>query len=148
MRRLALTLLATSILASAALAQEGSMEDLKKKIEVLQAEIASLKAAGAGDDRLSELERRIDLLAAEFEKSRTGGATEVEAPVKGEPGLGPAASKIYRRAKGVSIGGYGEAVYGHPSSTRQDGSASGVDPRVDLLRYVTYIGYKFSDTIL
>jgi uncharacterized small protein (DUF1192 family) len=133
---------------SAARAQEMSREEMQKAIAALQAEVARLKADGAAGDRLVEVERRIDLLAAEIEKTRTGGATESEAPPKGQPGLGPAASKIYGKAKGVSIGGYGEIVYDHPTSTQQDGALSGLEPRVDVLRYVTYLGYKFSDKIL
>ena len=129
-------------------ADDTSVEDLKKQIAALSAELARLKADAPESDRLAELERRIDLLAQELEKSRTGGATEVDAPVQGEPGLGPAASKIYRKGKGVSIGGYGEVTYDHPSSTQQDGTPSGLVPRVDLLRYVTYLGYKFSDKVL
>jgi opacity protein-like surface antigen len=148
MIRLAAILLVATCLAPAAFAQTATPEELEKKIQALQAEIANLKASGTSSDRLSELERRIDLLAAELEKSRTGGATEVEAPAKGESGLGPAASKVYRRAKGVSIGGYGEVLYTRPSSTRQDGLASGGEPRIDLLRYVAYLGYKWSDKIL
>jgi hypothetical protein len=123
-------------------------EDLRKEVEALQAEVAALKAAGHGSDQLAELRRRIDLLAEELERLRTGGATDAEEPGKREPGLGPGASKVYGRTRGVSIGGYGEAVYDHPSSSRQDGMASGLEPRIDLLRYVTYFGYKFSDRIL
>ncbi|MFI5184067.1 MAG: hypothetical protein ACHQNV_06695 [Vicinamibacteria bacterium] len=125
-----------------------SREEMQKAIAALQAEVARLKADGAEKDRLTEVERRIDLLAAEIEKARTGGATEAETPAKGEPGLGPAASKIYRKSKGVSIGGYGEIVYAHPASMLQDGRPSGLDPTADVLRYVTYLGYKFSDKIL
>jgi uncharacterized small protein (DUF1192 family) len=123
-------------------------EDLQKRIAALEAELARLKAQGSDAARLDELARRIDLLAAEIEKARTGGATDVEAPTKGEPGLGPAASKIYRRTSGVSIGGYGEVLFGAPSATRQDGAPSEAHRRLDLLRYVTYLGYKFSDKIL
>jgi hypothetical protein len=129
-------------------AADGSPADLQAQIQELQAEVERLKAAGNGADQIEELQRRLDLLAAEVEKLRTGGATDAEAPGKAEPGLGPAASKVYARSKGVSIGGYGEVVYDHPSSTAQDGQASGLEPRVDLLRYVTYLGYKFSDEIL
>src|SRR5262245_38302629 len=90
-------------------AQQSSPDDLRKTVEELRAEVARLKSGGADQARLAELERRIDLLAAELEKARTGGATEVEVGIKGEPGFGPAASKVYKKAKGVSIGGYGEA---------------------------------------
>jgi uncharacterized small protein (DUF1192 family) len=129
-------------------AQDMSPEEMQKAIAALQAEVARLKADVATGDRLAEIERRVDILAAEIEKSRTGGATDTEAPPSGEPGLGPAASKIYGKSKGVSIGGYGEVLYDHPSSAQQDGAPSGLEPRIDLLRFVTYLGYKFSERVL
>ena len=124
-----------------------SNEELRKQVEALQAEVARLKAQGSPDERLAELERRIDLLAAEIEKARTGGAAEPEAgqPV---PGFGPAASKVYAKPHGVSVGGYGEAVYDNPSDSGQDDQPSGATDRVDLVRNVLYVGYKFSDRIL
>jgi len=134
-------------------AEEGAAEavvtndDLRKAVQELQAEVARLKAAGAPGDRLAELERRIDLLAAEIEKTRTGAA---ESPVADEPvpGFGPAASKVYRATHGVSIGGYGEAVYENASDEREDGQPSGASDTIDLLRNVLYVGYKFNDRIL
>jgi hypothetical protein len=148
MRRLILIFLAAFVLTAAARAEDSPATELEKKVQALQAEVAKLKAQGADAGQLAELTRRIDLLAEELEKLRQGTANEGEAPVKGQPGFGPAASKIYARSRGVSIGGYGEVVYGHPSGSRQDGEPSGLEPSVDLLRYVTYIGYKFSDRIL
>ena len=146
--RLILLVLALALADVRAFAQ-ATPEDLQKRIAALETELARLKAQGSDAGRLDELARRIDLLAAELEKARTGGATDVEAPTKGEPGLGPAASKIYRRTSGgVSIGGYGEVLFGAPSGTRQDGAPSEAHKRLDLLRYVTYLGYKFSDKIL
>jgi uncharacterized small protein (DUF1192 family) len=128
-------------------AQGPANDDLRKQVQALQDEVARLKASGAPADRLAELERRIDLLAAEIEKARTGGAadTVVEKPV---PGLGPAASKVYATPHGVSIGGYGEAIYTNPSGRRQDDTPSGATNRLDLVRSVLYVGYKFSDRIL
>jgi hypothetical protein len=128
-------------------ADETSIETLSKAVADLSAEVARLKQEAANQDRLAELERRIDLLAAEIEKSRTGGAVEME-PKSGEPGFGPAASHVYRVAKGVSIGGYGEATYANPSAKRQDGEASLAQDSLDLLRAVVYTGYKFDDRTL
>ena len=128
-------------------AEEHTTDELWKAIQALQAEVAGLKAQGAVADRLAELERRIDLLAAEIEKARSAVAREPAAE-KPAPGLGPAASKVYSAARGVSIGGYGEAVYENASAERQDGEASAAVDRIDLLRNVLYVGYKFSDRIL
>jgi hypothetical protein len=118
-------------------AQDLSASDMEKKVEALQAEVQALKAQGAAPERLREIERRIDLLAQEIEVMRTGGAAETETSRQGVYGLGPAASKVYRRDKGVSLGGYGEAVF-----------RGGDEPTLDALRSVLYVGYKFSDRIL
>src|SRR5882672_4517978 len=128
-------------------AQDRTTDDLWKAIQDLQAEVARLEAQGTATDRLTELERRIDLLAAEIEKARTGAAPEPAAE-KPAPGFGPAASKVYSAARGVSIGGYGEVVYENAAGERQDKAPSGAADRIDLLRNVLYVGYKFSDRIL
>jgi uncharacterized small protein (DUF1192 family) len=137
----------TATLAAPLAAQEGAPEDLRKQVQALQEELARLQAQGSAGERLQELERRIDLLAAEIEKMRTGGAVEAQ-PIQSVPGFAPAASKVYRTARGVSIGGYGEATYQNFASERQDRSASGRADRLDMLRAVLYVGHKFSDTIL
>jgi hypothetical protein len=148
MKRLSVAVLALLLLPHFAFGQAQTTDDLQGKIEALQAEVARLKAQGSDAARLAEIERRIDLLAAELEKARTGGATDVEALAKGEPGLGPAASKIYGKTKGVSVGGYGEALYENFAAKAQDGSPADLQDRLDLLRVVLYTGYKFSDGIL
>ncbi len=140
-------ILVAQLLAAPARAEE-SVDDLRKALTALQTEVARLKAEGASGDRLSEIERRIDLLAVELEKIRTGGAVDVDPGSGGLLGFAPAASKVYRSGKGVSIGGYGEAVYENFASTRQDGAASGRTDQVDFLRQVVYVGYKFNDRIL
>ena len=56
-------------------------------------------------------------------------------------GLGPAASKVYYSPKGLSIAGYGEVVY--ENYLHDTKSARG-----DVLRFVPYIGYKFSEKIV
>jgi hypothetical protein len=85
------------------------------------------------EKRNQELERRIDLLAEEQEAFDLG---DVVTPLgDGQWGLGPAASKVYG-ASGLSIGGYGEAIYQ---------SASGSPAEFDLLRAVLYVGYHFDE---
>jgi hypothetical protein len=135
------------------------LQKLEAEVTELRAEIAALNAAtkptpesaepaaaappGATVDELS---RRIDLLAAEIERLQLGEAAP-EA-TQGEKGLGPAASKIYRTAQGLAIGGYGDLLYQHFASRRDDGSPSGETDTLDLERAVVYFGYKLSDRFL
>lgn len=142
----ALALLIGSVPARAQ--QDQTALDLQKAVAELQAEVAELKAKGAQADRLVEIERRVDLLAGELEKARTGAATETEAPAVGEPGFGRAASKVYGKANGVSLGGYGEALYQNFAAEAQNGSPSGQRNQLDMARIILYTGYKFSDKIL
>lgn len=123
------------------------IEELRRTVAELQQELARMRSAGRPDDRAAELERRIDLLAGEIEKLRTGGASD-EPPLAGEKGLAPAASKVYRKARGVSIGGYGEALYSNYGAEREDGTPSGLVDQVDFVRQIVYVGYKFTDTLL
>lgn len=143
--RLTLVTLVVAGLAATAHGQEPSLDELRRSVAALQAEVAALRAEAAAGARLAELERRIDLLAAEIEKARSGGVPQIAQPA---PGLAPAAAKVYAAPPGVSLGGYGEVLYENFSGHRQDGTASGRADRIDFLRNVVYVGYKFSDRIL
>jgi hypothetical protein len=127
-------------------AQEPAPSDrtsaLEREVAALRAEVEALKQTAAVAATAEELARRIDVLAQEIEKMKLGEvvpeATEVEF------GLGPAASKVYRVASGVSVGGYGELLYQGFDSSRDDGAPSGRRDDFDALRAVLYFGYKFS----
>ena len=93
----------------------------------------------------AELERRIEALAAEVNDLKLG---EVAKKLESRYGLGPAASKVYGVERGFSFGGYGEAVYANFDTEREDGIASGEPDRVDFLRQILYIGYKYDAHIL
>lgn len=82
----------------------------------------------------AELETRLDALTNEVFRLDLGDVV----PPLGESrwGLGMAASKVYSKQGGVSIGGYGEALYQ---------SIAGQTDEFDLLRAVLYIGYKFNE---
>lgn len=84
--------------------------------------------------KIQELESRIALMESVQEQQAFpelfGGALE------SKYGLGPGASKIYNVPAGVSLGGYGEALYTHdPDKTDVS----------DFLRAILYVGYKFND---
>jgi hypothetical protein len=80
-----------------------------------------------------------------MENLKVGEAAITLSRDQGVSGLGPAASKVYQKDQGVSIGGYGEALLEIFDESRDDGSESGAVDRFDFLRAVFYFGYKFSD---
>lgn len=105
--------------------------------------------ARAEDDRVTELERKVDVLTQEIEALRMGGAAAETTRYESRFGLGPAASKVYAKAAGVSLGGYGEFLLEH-LDRRDEGGAALAGPRstLDALRAVLYVGAKFSDQLL
>jgi uncharacterized small protein (DUF1192 family) len=129
---------------------EDRLRELEALVAVLKEEIARLRAAGAaagGGVAVAELEKRIEALSQEIERLRIG---EAAAPAAGESvlGFGPAASKVYRVRRGVSVGGYGEMLYENFARTRDDGAAANAASQADFLRAVLYFGYKFDDRFL
>jgi len=114
-------------------------------VAVAQEEAASQEDASTPTDSPSndELARRVEVLAEELERQRIGeAATEAD---EGVGGMGPAASKVYRGGRGVSLGGYGEVKYHHYADAAQDGSDAGLSDSLDVHRMILYIGYKFDD---
>lgn len=93
-----------------------------------------------------EFRRQLGVLAEEQERLTLGDVFTPLGPRVS--GLAPAASKIYSVDQGLSIGGYGEALYTDFDSRRDDGSASGKADSADFLRLVTYLGYKFDQVWL
>ena len=100
----------------------------------------------ADSAEVAELRRQIEVVTRELEALRLGGdVVQADTSVLG---FGPAASKVYQVGRGVSIGGYGEVLYENASSEREDGAESGRSDRVDALRGIVYVGYKFDDRLL
>lgn len=145
----ALTVALMTALAVPAMADDDDpVEQLEARIAELEAQIAALKQdPGISDERIEEMERAIEVLAEEVENLKMGEAAVAPADAR-KFGMGPSASKVYGRDRGVSIGGYGEALYENFASTRQDGEPSDKIDRFDLLRAVFYFGYKFNDKIV
>ncbi|NOY25015.1 MAG: hypothetical protein GXP62_03995 [Oligoflexia bacterium] len=103
----------------------------------------SSESSSGPDPDGGELARRIDIVAGALERLAIGeAAAEADQSVNG---MGPAASKVYRASRGVSLGGYGELAYLNPALTRQDGASSGAFATLDATRLVLYAGYKFDD---
>lgn len=91
------------------------------------------------EQRMQNLEERQGILGTEFQRLQSLFVLPEDADYKSAYGLGPAASKIYGRERGLSLGGYGQTwlqVFDH----KQD--------KWDYLRFVLYLGYKFTDNLL
>lgn len=109
-----------------------------------QAATAAQGATPSLEERLAKLERengelarKLGLVADELEQQELGSV--IQPLGQGTSGMGPAASKIYQSPGGVSIGGYGEALFTENQSAANE---------ADALRTVLYVGYKFDDTWL
>jgi thiamine biosynthesis lipoprotein ApbE len=107
---------------------------------------ASATGADGAAPSNEELARRLDVLAGEVDDLKVGDAPTT-AP-QSRTGLGPAASKVYAVRRGVSIGGYGEMLYETFRKESDGGAPSGDQARLDFVRAITYVGYKFSDHAL
>jgi hypothetical protein len=121
------------------------LRELEREVAELRAAVEELRALGLAEDRLTEIERRLEILAEEMEDLKVGEAAVKVSRDRTISGLGPAASKVYQKDQGVSVGGYGEALLEFFDDSRDDGSESGSVDRFDFLRAVVYFGYKFSD---
>jgi hypothetical protein len=113
----------TALLAALALGRGArAQQELLPRLEALEKQNA-------------ELEARLSALADEQEYLGLGGL--VPPPGESRYGLGPSASKVYAVEEGLSLGGYGEALY-----ERRNGD---VADELDLLRAVLYVGYRFDE---
>ena len=125
----------------AAQTTEERLRQLEEQSRALQQQLAAARSSEA-EARLAELERRLEALAQELEALRHGEAA-APATAPRALGLAPAAAKVYRSEGGVSLGGYGEAIYTNFAARREDGRSSGKTDTADMLRNVLYVGYKF-----
>ncbi|MDD5125756.1 MAG: hypothetical protein PHT85_14355, partial [Methylovulum sp.] len=152
---LILTTLATLSSQANALEKPKTMEEMWKIIEAQQQQIDAMKtqmktaiptqaATTQGSATVQTLERKTNVLSQEVEKLRTNLTIPEEAKYKSAYGLGPAASKVYQVGKGLSIGGYGEAIYQDYVGDKKEEDKN----NADLERVVLYAGYKFTDRIL
>jgi hypothetical protein len=96
--------------------------------------------AKSDEQRISDLEATVDVLASELSKA-IADETVPEEKLESVWGFGPAASKVYRKDHGLSIGGYGE----YRIRTFVGDGSDGLATEADALRAVLYVGYKFSE---
>ena len=98
---------------------------------------------------LEELRRQIDVLAAEMERLRSSEAvTEITDEEARQLGLGTAAASVYRQEQGVSIAGYGEMLYENFAAQDESGQGVNQGTQLDFLRAVVYFGYRFNEKFL
>lgn len=100
----------------------------------------------AQEGTVQEIKKQIQVLTEELEKLKLGAVAEPK--YERFMGLGPAASKVYRIEKGLSLAGYGEFLYENYDKKRDDGKEATQRDQFDALRAVIYLGYKFSDRII
>jgi hypothetical protein len=93
------------------------------------------------DDRLEELEEKVDVLAEEMGRLESIFAVPEDTRLESFYGLGPAASKVYKKGDGLSIGGYGEVRFRHFTDQEDDNQ----NDIFDALRAVLYVGYKYNE---
>ena len=99
-------------------------------------------AEGESDsERLEAVEEKVEALTDEVGRLESIFAVPEELEFESFSGLGPAASKVYKRESGLSIGGYGEVLlrtfHGQGNDDKND--------VFDALRAVLYVGYKFNE---
>lgn len=132
---------------------EQRIERLERLLAQTRAELAELQKTPPSTEagKIAEIQRQIEVLAREIEQMKLGeaGAPPAVTSASGvsgvSRGVGPAAARVYSGKTGVSIGGYGEALYQNFARRDEAGAPSGKDDQVTLLRAVLYVGYKFDE---
>jgi len=114
-----------------------------KKLIVLALTTALLTPALSRAASLEELERRLDIVTQELQTLKNETAVSGDSDYTSAFGFGPAASKVYKQNRGLSVGGYGE---GHFTNLVSD--QNGGDDVADMLRAILYVGYKFDKNIV
>ncbi len=94
----------------------------------------------------ASLAEKVEILTEEVSRLREQmNIPETDEELRGAYGMGPAASKVYGVSQGISFGGYGEFYFASPYG---DTDATGKVNTTDFYRFITYIGYKFTDWIV
>jgi hypothetical protein len=137
------------ILASSAAAQSPPGDTREERTDAAAPGTEQSTTADAA--QIEELRRRVEVLAAEVEQLRSGETPET--PLSDERrrtlGLAPSAASTYRRAtEGVSFAGYGEMLLENFNSENESGTGTAPTTRLDFLRAILYAGYRFNDKFL
>lgn len=132
MKKLFLSTVAAMAITTALSADE--LSDLKVQLKILSERLSALEA---NDKKQGEQTNALTSELINIQNATSFSSVDMS---KTEAGLGAAASKVYYSKNPLSIGGYGEMYYTHQEH-------SGAD-ETEVYRFVPYIGYKFSDTII
>lgn len=127
------------------------LQELEKRLKQLEEKLATQVPTKIPEDSqdIQELRRQVDVLASEIESLRSGEAELEITPEKAKIlGLGPAAAAIYKKKQGVSIAGYGEALYQNFADEAENGEEVDKASRLDFLRAIFYTGYRFTDNFV
>ncbi len=131
------------------------MRLLEQQLKVMHGELETLREEAASEraeaDRArKEQDNKANVVAEAVESLKSSLTIPEEVELEGEYGFAPAASKVYKRDRGLSIGGYGEIVFRKPTTdrVRTSGGVTVDQTRSDAQRIVLYAGYKFNDWIL
>ncbi len=128
---------------------------LEKQLQMMQGELQALREEAAREKAAAqrareEQETKTDVIAETVDSIKSTMTIPEEMEFQGQYGFAPGASKVYRRDRGLSVGGYGEIVYRKPTTNRVR-TAGGVtvdQTRSDAQRLILYTGYKFNDWIV
>jgi len=106
----------------------------------------AIPVAGQDQDQ-ADLAEKVDILAEELAQLREQmNIPETEKQrLESQYGMSPVASKVYGGNPGLSMGGYGEFYF---ASQLQDVDGAVGRNTADYYRFVAYMGYKFSDSII
>ena len=97
-----------------------------------------------------EQENKTNVVAETIDSLKSALTIPELIDLAGQYGLAPAASKVYKRDRGLSIGGYGEIVFWKPTTNRvrTSGGVTVDQTRSDAQRLILYAGYKFNDGLV
>jgi hypothetical protein len=121
------------------------MSDLKAQLKALSERLATLEA------NTKTQTEQTQTLTDELINVQNATSFSTLDTTKTEAGLGIAASKVYYSKNPLSIGGYGELFYSsqlNKGDTQVDANGVRGGNTSEAYRFVPYIGYKFSDTII
>ena len=97
--------------------------------------------ARASENANALTDTKIEALASELNSLKEQLVIPETEEKKSQYGFGPAASKVYAKTSGLSLGSYSEFYPGLPLA--EEAVSTG-----DAYRFITYIGYKFSDNVV